>query len=558
MGENSPTRPTVERYGVADGLPELSALQIESYGTILYVASAKGVYRGAIPPAKPGAADRIRFSADPVLFRPFASKPISVSSLAIDRRGVRYLNTEQGVLRITPGEGGRFQVERNPFTGLPMLDLIVYLHPDGSVWIPGKDLYRVDPQAPKNYRQPFQTLIRRVTANARRAVFEGAHGRPGAAFGNRATLFTADQPPQDVPELPYTENAITFEFSAAFYEKPGGTSFQCYLEGFDEGWGAWSKLGSKEYTNLPEGSYRFRVRARNIYGAIGREAAFRLRILPPWYRTSWAYILWVILGGGLLIGAVRLYTFKLRRQKQILEDLVAERTRQLREASLTDPLTGLRNRRFISEILSNDVSAFVGFKSHLQKARNNRETDMENAVFGLFMVDIDHFKKVNDTYGHEAGDHVLKHFAAILSGSVRQDDTVLRMGGEEFLVVLKKTKPDYLPVFARKILDKVAATQFDLGDGSAIHKTCSIGYVAFPLYPENPELLTFEQSIMVADLGLYHAKKNGRNQAVRVAAGPNEPDRDDDTRMKAVTSLEFALGKGYLRIGTVIPGGAES
>ncbi len=65
-------------------------------------------------------------------------------------------------------------------------------------------------------------------------------------------------------------------------------------------------------------------------------------------------------------------------------------------------------------------------------------------VFGVFLLDMDHFKQVNDTYGHDAGDQILKQFAEILLGSVRKDDVIVRLGGEEFLVVLKKTKPEYL------------------------------------------------------------------------------------------------------------------
>ncbi len=272
---------------------------------------------------------------------------------------------------------------------------------------------------------------------------------------------------------------------------------------------------------------------------------YALRILPPWYRTWWAWTLWILGGAGVLGGLIQLYTYKLRRQKVLLERLVAKRTQQLKEATLTDPLTGLRNRRFITEILQNDVSAFVGFKHHVLEARKRGQ--LGDVVFGLFMLDMDHFKTVNDTYGHDAGDQVLKQFAEILKASVRQDDAVMRVGGEEFLVVLKKTLPEYLPEYAAKLLKTVAETPFDLGDGLRIHKTCSIGYTRFPLYAEHPDLLSFEQTLMVADLGLYYAKHHGRNRAVPLEEGTHVPEHDEAVR-KAVTSLDEALARGHLRL----------
>jgi diguanylate cyclase (GGDEF)-like protein len=244
---------------------------------------------------------------------------------------------------------------------------------------------------------------------------------------------------------------------------------------------------------------------------------------------------------------------KLRREKAFLEQLVAKRTQQLREASLTDPLTGLRNRRFILEVLQNDISAFISFKNYQLHAKNQRGKNAENAVFGLFLMDIDFFKKVNDTYGHDAGDRVLKQFAAILKDSVRQDDAVMRVGGEEFLVVLKKTIPEYLPIFAAKILKKVAAMPFAIGGGTTILKTCSIGYTSFPFYKEQPSLFTFEQCTMIADLGLFHAKNHGRNQGVCLQAGSRIPSGEEIIQ-KTVTSLEFALQEGYLQIDNVIEG----
>jgi diguanylate cyclase (GGDEF)-like protein len=550
---SKPTEVVVDGFGQEQGLPGLTIIRAAIHGTILYALSPNGLFRTTIEPWKATGPNLMRFGPDLALGKAFSDPPSRILNMVADGKGGFVFSSAKGVIWAIPGKDGQFKINNRPFAGLPLPDWTIYIHPNGSVWIPGKILCRVDPWALKNYDQLFEVLIRKVVANAKHLVFEGTHGRPGSAFKEQRTVFASNQAPAEILELPFSENALAFEFAAAFYEKPGTTQFQYLLKGFDREWSQWTDKTDKEYTNLPEGKYSFRVRAKNIYGTMGREAVYSLRILPPWYRTWWAYILWVIGGISALVGIIYLYTLKLRREKAHLEKIVAERTQQLREAALTDPLTGLRNRRFILEVLQNDISAFIGLKNYQLNAKNQRGTTVENAVFGLFLFDIDFFKKVNDTYGHDAGDRVLKQFSTILSASVRQDDAVMRVGGEEFLVVLKKTIPEYLPIFVTKILKKVSTTPFDIGGGTNIQKTCSLGYTGFPFYKEQPSLLTFEQSIMIADLGLFHAKNHGRNQGVYLRSGPKLPS-GEAVIQKTVTALEFALQEGYLQIDSVIEG----
>jgi diguanylate cyclase (GGDEF)-like protein len=550
---NSPIQLVVNRFGPEHGLPGLSDMRALYHGDTLYVVSPKGLFCTTIAKGDATPPERIRFTPDSNLGRAFIDPPLGMNSMAFDSEGGCFFNTAKGIYWAIPEKNGRYRYETRPFRGVPNSDEVISLLANGSLWLPGKSLFRFDPKARKDYDQSYDVLVRKVIANSKRIIFAGTHGIPSASFGVQRTLFVPAQNDRIFPEIHYRENALAFEFSASFYEKPGSTQFQYLLEGFDKEWSAWLERTSKEYTNLPEGSYRFRVRARNIYGTLGREASFRLRILPPWYRAWWAIILWLVSGVGALVGIILLYTRKLRRQKAHLESVVAERTQQLRDAALTDPLTGLRNRRFIMEVLKDDISAFISLKKHLLKSRDSRDYSSQSKVFGLFLMDIDFFKKVNDTYGHDAGDRVLKQFAAILVDSVRLDDTVLRTGGEEFLVVLKKTLPEYLPVYAKKILDRVAAASFEISSDLSIRKTCSIGFVSFPIYSGQPDQLSFEQSTMAADLAMYLAKNQGRNQAVCLAAGPCTP-ASEEALQKTVASLEFALKEGYLQISQVVPG----
>jgi len=545
----SPLEVELQNLGLAAGLPVITGVRAISFQQKIYAICSQGVYRAEFNEDK----KKIRFVADSVFGKFFNNPPTRVLNMVSDGKGGAIFSTFRGVFWFTIDKKGIFKLLSGPFEGLPLPDWTIYVAPDETVWIPQKILTRVEPWAKKDYQQSFPALIRQVKVRGEKTIFSGTYAVACGKFKSDKTVFISYPYATQIVELPYRHNALTFEFSASFFEKPQTTKFQYFLEGFDEQWSEWKSINYCEYTNLPEGVYRFRVRAKNLYGTISQEAIFSIRILPPWYRTWWAICIWICAAALIVTGIVQIYTWRLKKQKIYLQKLVAERTRQLQEASLTDPLTGLRNRRFISEVLQDDIAAFVGLKKYQLKMKEQRKTTLEESVFGIFLFDIDYFKKVNDTYGHDAGDQILKQFAAILKSSVRKDDALMRIGGEEFLVVLKKTKPDYLDVFVTKILQMVAQTEFDIGRGRKIQKTCSVGYISFPFYPQFPDLLSFEQCVMIADLGLYYAKENGRNQGVHIKPGGKIP-AGEEIIQKALTTLNYAIEEDYLKIEKIIKG----
>jgi len=165
----------------------------------------------------------------------------------------------------------------------------------------------------------------------------------------------------------------------------------------------------------------------------------------------------------------------------------------LRESSLRDAMTGLYNRRFLEEYVATLVAAAMRKKT----------------PFSVLMLDLDHFKQVNDTFGHEAGDRVLKVLAEILAKSIRNSDLLIRYGGEEFLIILLETGPDAALHVAENIRSRVAETKIPL-PASLLQKTISIGVAEFPTDADN-----FWQVVKFADVALYEAKKQGRNRVVR-------------------------------------------
>ncbi len=205
-----------------------------------------------------------------------------------------------------------------------------------------------------------------------------------------------------------------------------------------------------------------------------------------------------------------------------VEEKVRERTIQLNDAneklkelSLHDPLTNLYNRRYAFEFIDNKLNVFVRNKAKSLTRQEKRSLSADEDVIGIYLIDIDHFKMVNDTFGHSAGDTVLVTLSGVLKKMIRSEDIVIRWGGEEFLIILYNTRPSYLETFSRRVLKTIEETPIRLSETETIRKTCSIGYVQMPLDLTNPELLNLEQMINLSDYALYCAKENGRNCAGR-------------------------------------------
>ena len=189
----------------------------------------------------------------------------------------------------------------------------------------------------------------------------------------------------------------------------------------------------------------------------------------------------------------------------------------LQEASLTDPLTGLRNRRYFSATIEADVGQAL--RSHA----GNHDLHTRDLVF--YLIDADNFKEVNDQYGHDIGDTVLIEMARRLSSSIRHSDVLVRWGGEEFLIVSRYTDRMEAELLAERVLAAVADTPFTVGpSGRSMRRTCSVGWAAFPWFSDDPRAVSYEEVLTIADRGLNRAKQSGKNCAVGMSpARGNSP-----------------------------------
>ena len=202
----------------------------------------------------------------------------------------------------------------------------------------------------------------------------------------------------------------------------------------------------------------------------------------------------VLSGGevGYLTEVFNNMVVRLREGHQALDaanETLRHKNEELETLSVTDGLTGLHNRRRLMESLTDEV----------------RRSQRLKHTFSVLMVDVDHFKKYNDTFGHLAGDGVLARVAALLREATREVDDVARYGGEEFLVMLPETGMTEALEIAERVRARVAAEVFP---GRRI--TVSIGVSEFPLYGNTPE-----QVIAAADEALYEAKREGRDRVRR-------------------------------------------
>ncbi len=192
-----------------------------------------------------------------------------------------------------------------------------------------------------------------------------------------------------------------------------------------------------------------------------------------------------------------------------LERELANANQELLEASLTDLLTGVRNRRFFTNSIETDVQLV------LRSFISDPSPELHNRDLIFYMIDIDHFKRANDLFGHKAGDQVLAEVARRINSAARLSDAVIRWGGEEFLLLSRYTDRKEAHILAQRVLDAIGSEAYRIeGTQTCLSVTCSIGWAAFPWLEPEPKLVSHEQVLMLADYALYQAKGAGRNRAV--------------------------------------------
>ena len=300
--------------------------------------------------------------------------------------------------------------------------------------------------------------------------------------------------------LPWAGPPLRFHFSSPTTRNRSELVLRLRVEGLQPSW-----ADSQDYAIFPSlapGKYTLMVMACNPgLNACSVPVKVDLRILPPWWKTNWFYALCCLGSLLLLMGIILLFVSNTRQRSKELEKLVSERTRelefsreQLRIQATHDGLTGMLNR----------VGVLKALAAELDRGRR------ENSKVVVVLVDLDHFKRLNDAYGHLAGDEALRRFAAAVGTALRSYDHAGRYGGEEFLLVLAEIPME--AVQQRLIGLHAAISNLEISiQGFPITLSCSFGATLFDPSFTN---LSSESLLSIADEALYEAKAAGRNRMV--------------------------------------------
>ena len=333
--------------------------------------------------------------------------------------------------------------------------------------------------------------------------------------------------------LPNSARSVTVFYSAAFFADSHELLFDY---SFDNSHFTETTEGFATLSNLAGGVHSFTVRA---YLANRRESFSEKTVsfeIPAEFYQKTAFkltlpLIFVFISLVVFFMNKRLKVIRETEIRRMIDEKTAElqmKNNTLKEAVMKDPLTGLMNRRFLFDVEERKIRRFLDSRDRRNHLLDNRISEKNDIVYGVIMMDIDHFKRVNDIYGHDAGDSVLKGIAEIMQNSVRVDDILIRWGGEEFLIVLKNIPVSKIIEVAKKIRKAIETHPFEIKEGSTVWVTASMGVVFLPFFVTDPKMLTFENIITLADLALYNSKENGRDMATFVVPGKNVPKTDDE------------------------------
>ncbi|SNY56724.1 diguanylate cyclase (GGDEF) domain-containing protein [Arsukibacterium tuosuense] len=319
-----------------------------------------------------------------------------------------------------------------------------------------------------------------------------------------------------------------FQFSAPYYHQASSIETRYRLEGYEQNWVDAGSRREAFYTNLPPGDYRFYVQVK-VAGDYrwSDPTTIDIQLTPYWHETLTARLLLLGLLLALFWLVYRLRLASLANAREELSRQVTERTQELylanqklQQMSMQDALTELHNRHYLD----------VNIDAMLARAQRN------NQPLAWVLLDLDNFKRINDQYGHQLGDSVLKHFAGILQQHSRSNDHLIRWGGEEFLMVLEQSSE--IQHYIERLQQLVHNYPWQQQLGAPVSITCSIGATI------QPPGWDWEYSLYLADAALYKVKNSGRADYMLLQPGPDAPASLTTSDKKA--ELDEVLTKKWL------------
>lgn len=346
-----------ERFSTTEGLPKGNVILRELQNDLIF-GTSKGLYRY-------NPIDKTFFKD--IVYNHLLSDTASyIHRISVDTQNRLWLITYDHIhKKIEIGFFTQFQgrVKWNsaPFNEIEEGDVHTIFHDEGGItWLGGQNgLFRFDENSLKRYRAPYNTQIRKVESGD--SVIFWGH------YVNEAGDPTLQQRTVYQPTLDYENNSLTFYFAAQDYENNDSKLYSYFLEGYSKRWSVYSRENKAVFTNLSEGTYTFKVKAKNRYEIYSESTGYTFTILPPWYRTPWAYV------GGFLVllalgfGVVSLYTRNLR-------NIIQERTAEIVE------------QKEIIEEKNRDIVSSIEYAQKIQQALLPSNEVLKNMFTDSFVV----------------------------------------------------------------------------------------------------------------------------------------------------------------------------
>ncbi len=477
----------------------------------------------------------------------------AIHSISEDKNGNLWLMTNVGVVAIKGEDAACFVSGR--CAGVP---LVVYGRKDGMSSIECAEGRAADAAVSADGFL-FAPMMKGV------AVFDTNSGESGGfvpeitidrIFDDGGNNYFQDE--SGIIRLPASVKNLKISYSAPLFSGAGALLFDY---SFDKEHVRGTTERTLSFSGVPSGLHEFSISAYRSGDPLKfSEKRLVFKIKPKFYEEKWFVVSAPLLAVVLIIVVIFLNRRRKAVRKAEIKRLIDEKTAELqiknnalKEAVMKDPLTGLMNRRYMFDVEERKIRRFIESrdrKIHLMDNRNMFEKN--DIVYGVIMMDIDHFKRVNDLYGHDAGDMVLKGVAEVMQESVRADDILIRWGGEEFLIVLKNIPLNKMLEVVKKIRKAIEKRPFTTQGGTTIWITVSMGVVFLPFFASEPKLLVFENIITLADMALYHSKDSGRDMATFVVPGEKVPETPEDIS-GMLTSSEFAAVNGFYTFEKIEP-----
>ena len=360
-----------------------------------------------------------------------------INKIFTDSNGDFWYFGENGLFVLKKNYDGTYNIEQIPFnylrgTFISTFESIYQINHNNFIISTEDGFVHFDPSILRQYNKSFRTLLRKVEILHDSVLF-------GGTFIDTNKIIIPGRPENQIDYINHKYNSIRFSISAPFYESKNNIQFSYYLQEFDDGWSGWTDNTSREYTNLAQGDYIFRAKARNVFNIESDESVYQFVVLPPWYRSKWAYLGYLIFIVSLVLIFIRILVARIEKEKEKVKD---KKDRQLRE----------QKEKYMQEslIAEQQIISLKNEKLEIEVQRNKAELESKSKELAAIAMQITNkneilnqikvkLEKVHQKMIHEQSKKQVEGVIKTIKGDMlREDDW------EKFEVHFDQVHEDFL------------------------------------------------------------------------------------------------------------------